>query len=130
MPDFSDLMGKPFRVRGRGPEDYDCWGLVIEARNRFGLQTPDYDACFVEAEKIGRYSTIAKALAFEKVGTPQAGDIVEFRQINNHPNAHFAVMINAKEMLDITDDGAGVKPRRITSPLERHMIAGYWRDRK
>lgn len=43
MVDFSDLLGKPFAYGGRGPECFDCYGLVRELYHRaHGLWLPDY----------------------------------------------------------------------------------------
>lgn len=43
---YVDLLGKEFEYGGRGPDKYDCYGLVMEVRNRVGLPTPDeYFSC-------------------------------------------------------------------------------------
>ena len=42
MCQTSDLVGKPFRESGRGPDAYDCWGLAVEVFRRFGIAIPDY----------------------------------------------------------------------------------------
>jgi cell wall-associated NlpC family hydrolase len=34
------LIGKPYALGGRGPYAYDCWGLVLELRQRLGLPMP------------------------------------------------------------------------------------------
>ena len=41
MIDVSDLLGKPFAWGGRGPDAYDCWGLVVEVARRAGITLPD-----------------------------------------------------------------------------------------
>lgn len=38
---YDDLLGKPFRLGGRGPNDYDCWGLCLELGRRVGLAFPN-----------------------------------------------------------------------------------------
>lgn len=41
--DFNDLIGRPFARGGRGPDAFDCWGVVLEVRRRLGLALPpDY----------------------------------------------------------------------------------------
>jgi cell wall-associated NlpC family hydrolase len=35
-----DLPGHPYRRGGRGPEAFDCWGLVLEVRRRLALALP------------------------------------------------------------------------------------------
>lgn len=41
--DYHDLLGKPFEYDGRGPDSYDCWGLMAECfRRHQGIELPDY----------------------------------------------------------------------------------------
>ncbi len=42
MADVADLIGKPFRYGGRGPDAYDCYGLVREMCRRDGKPVPDF----------------------------------------------------------------------------------------
>lgn len=37
-----DLIGTPFVWGGRGPDGYDCWGLVRECYLRSGVTPPEY----------------------------------------------------------------------------------------
>ena len=46
-----DLVGKPFQDGGRGPDAYDCVGLVKEVYKRYGLDFPDYVGCCYDIEK-------------------------------------------------------------------------------
>jgi probable lipoprotein NlpC len=50
---LSDLIGLPFKDGGRGPEQYDCWGLVREVYCRYGVNLPDYPISAMDAVKIG-----------------------------------------------------------------------------
>jgi cell wall-associated NlpC family hydrolase len=38
---ISDLMDKPFKNGGRGPDEYDCYGLVREIYRRIGIELPE-----------------------------------------------------------------------------------------
>jgi len=41
--EYKDLIGIPFRLHGRSPEDgLDCYGLVMEIYRRMGIELPDY----------------------------------------------------------------------------------------
>jgi hypothetical protein len=42
--DVNDLIGKPWRLGGRGPDAFDCWGVVREVLQRMlpGLPLPDW----------------------------------------------------------------------------------------
>lgn len=40
---LDDLIGVKFKYGGRGPETFDCWGLVQECHRRWhGVELPDY----------------------------------------------------------------------------------------
>lgn len=43
MPNFDDLVGKGFQYGGRGPDVFDCFGLVRECYHRtHGILLPDF----------------------------------------------------------------------------------------
>ena len=37
----NDLLRKPYKAHGRGPNNFDCYGLVIEVERRLGHKMPD-----------------------------------------------------------------------------------------
>lgn len=41
IPEYADLIGKPYKLSGRGPDSFDCYGLVIEMNRRAGIIIPD-----------------------------------------------------------------------------------------
>lgn len=40
--EYLDLLGKGFRYGGRGPDQYDCYGLCMELYRRRGVELPSY----------------------------------------------------------------------------------------
>lgn len=40
---YDDLIGKPFKIGGVGPDYYDCGGLVYELSRRLGYTYPTFD---------------------------------------------------------------------------------------
>lgn len=48
--EYADLIGLPFSWKGRGPDRYDCYGLVAELERRNGREVPDYESPTVMAE--------------------------------------------------------------------------------
>lgn len=45
MIDTTDLMFKPYQKGGRGPETYDCYGLLRECwRRAHGVELPDFQS--------------------------------------------------------------------------------------
>lgn len=128
--DLEALIGRPFRDGGRGPEAFDCWGLVIRVRGLGGLATPDYDCSFRQPAEVSAAARQAKAeRLFMPVpeGAARACDIVEYKPVDGH--LHFGVMIDGVSFLEIVDDGAGVRLNRLDNTWTRAFIAGVWRDR-
>ena len=41
---FADLIGIPFAWKGRGPDLFDCYGLIEKVEDRNGRIVPDYDS--------------------------------------------------------------------------------------
>lgn len=39
---YRDLIGKPFAYGGRGPDTFDCYGVVFEMHRRNGMDVPNY----------------------------------------------------------------------------------------
>lgn len=44
LPDLSDLVGKKFAFGGRGPDQYDCYGLLMEVYRRKGVEILDFQS--------------------------------------------------------------------------------------
>jgi cell wall-associated NlpC family hydrolase len=51
---LADLVGRPFALGGRGPDAFDCWGLVLELRRRLALpEPPDFASVYdVQARRV------------------------------------------------------------------------------
>lgn len=59
--EINDLIGRPFEDGARGPEAFDCWGLVAWVGARLhGYSLPDWDAVASETDKV---AAIARAEA-------------------------------------------------------------------
>ena len=123
---YRDLIGKPFQALGRGPEAYDCWGLVIEVARRIGIEVPDYGVDpddpdsisdkFYEVE--GNYKVVSSA---------QRGDIVLYKRMDG--GLHFGIMVNSLDMLHVSR-ALGVHGIRIDNPLMKQLIKRIYRKCK
>lgn len=51
---WRDLIGLPFEDRARGPDAYDCFGLLLEIYRRRGLMIADADYGVVRADRAAR----------------------------------------------------------------------------
>lgn len=75
---YSDLIGKPFGRMGRGPDAYDCWGLVMEMLRRDGIQPKDYGWA---DEAVARQAMMQGAIQthWERLNGPSPGAVALFR---------------------------------------------------
>ena len=80
--DINDLLGKPYKAHARGPEAFDCYGLVIEVEKRLGHTMPDLYMKLAKGEVREHdphevdFSTAKTGLA--KTDTPSFGDVILF----------------------------------------------------
>lgn len=80
MIEIRDLIGKPYKVHGRGPDSYDCYGLAIEACKRFGKILPD--AIYSETDRIQNAHLIDSqkpSIQAIRVEKPSAGVVVALK---------------------------------------------------
>jgi len=103
---FDDLIGKPYKENGRGPDGYDCYGLVLTVCHRLGIDLPDRQ----ELLKV----------PFEKVEIKQHGDIVFI------PPDHVGVMENKNMMLQVMIRHP-VHRMKINHPWVKDRIEGFYR---
>lgn len=75
--DVNDLLGKPYKAHARGPDAYDCYGLVIEVERRLGHTMPDLYKKLSEGDPHDiDYS--AEMTGLEKTDVPSFGDVIVF----------------------------------------------------
>lgn len=122
MIQIRDLIGKPYKVHGRGPEAYDCYGLVIEVSRRFGRLLPDlfYEKTGVEinAKLIGSGKS---AITAYKIPEPVEGAVVVLI-IKGKPH-HVGVCIGDGNFIHATED-TGVRVDSLAS--YRSKIEGFY----
>jgi cell wall-associated NlpC family hydrolase len=124
MIKISDLIGKPFKDGGRGPDSYDCYGLVKEVYHRLGIELPDlYIHCF-DIEKInGEYQLQSHHLM--PIEKPELYCIIVM--INNATVInHFGVYLGNHEFIHAIPD-ANVCKGSIDHPRWKRAIEGYCR---
>ena len=90
-PDVNDLIGRPWRLGGRGPDAYDCWGLVREVlqRMRPGLPLPDWASDTMTRER----QREIMAGAFPVFCEP-TDELVHGVLLLSHRAAHIAVVVD------------------------------------
>lgn len=110
---FDDLLNKPYKAHGRGPEAYDCYGLVLECCRRAGTPLRDvwYEKDSVPAEDANDY--ISAGLNVRRIDRPNAGCLAEM-EYNGH--LHIGYMIDRDTVLHTTSHGvhtAGISLMRV-----------------
>tara|TARA_R110000744_G_scaffold81833_14_gene160700 strand:+ start:2259 stop:2657 length:399 start_codon:yes stop_codon:yes gene_type:complete len=89
----SDLIGKPFQYDGRGPEFYDCYGLLSEMMQRTGKPplpiefAPQQDG--LQGKDIASQMLDQIQSTWRKIETPEIGCALLFRIKMNNSHCGF-----------------------------------------
>jgi cell wall-associated NlpC family hydrolase len=121
---FDDLLGKPFSDFGRGPDTFDCWGLVIEVAGRLGIEVPDYGRIVPDTEQVWHAYVDHHADYVRSEIIP--GAIVLFRRMGS--GLHFGIVIDPEHFLH-ADPSLGVVKVRMDHPMYCRLIKGYFLHR-
>ena len=106
---INDLLGKPYKLNGRGPAYYDCFGLVIEVEKRLGHHIKDvYAECKKgEKSKSRDVDFSSQQIGVKKVATPSFGDIVAFFDTKERIN-HVGIFLKDNDVLHCNNDGVHI----------------------
>ena len=97
-PKYIDLLEKEFAYGGRGPEFYDCYGLIMEMHRRLGIELPEYKSerdpnliqlLIVEGRKL-----------FEQIEKPEPQCVVSFF-IKPYITSHLGFMLDDRKFIHI-----------------------------
>jgi len=116
--EFFDLIGVPFEYGARGPNAYDCYGLLMEMYRRVGLNITDY----------GSSSHGATIIAM------MLGRLREWKEIQPKPGAailiklpksmHVGFLLPEKKFIHTSVITGGVTIERLR--MWTHRIKGYY----
>jgi cell wall-associated NlpC family hydrolase len=120
------LVGKPFAWHGRGPEAYDCWGLVRQCLLVAGVKdVPDYrsatEGCINAVVMLD-----AMAHGWHKAARPEPGLVALFR-MDLAVGSHVGYLLTADRFLHTTEETGGAVLERLSSPLWSRRVLGYYR---
>lgn len=124
-PVYADLIGKPFLDYARGPDAYDCYGLVIEVMRRAGRKFPDYGSLSSRASRSIRAAIAAHMREFARVEYPAVLDLVAMWRITPDILDHMGIMVEPGYFLHAT--AAGVQCTAIDDLNWTGRIVGYYR---
>lgn len=122
------LLGAPFADFGRGPESFDCYGIVLEGARAMGLELPDYGSVASHLyEEIGKKAEKRRAM-FERVPFREArrGDVVAFNTRVLGLIDHMGLMVSRFDFLHTTWTTGG-QICSLEHPVWGKMVEGIYR---
>jgi cell wall-associated NlpC family hydrolase len=124
MPLYNDLIGRPFKDGGRGPE-YDCWGLVREVYLRNGVVLPDFAHSALDIISVGAEIEKQRHMPrWESILAPAKLCIVLIR-FNSPITNHCGVYLGKDKFIHAREK-VGVNIDRTTAPSWAHRIEGFY----
>lgn len=115
-------IGAPFLDGGRGPDSYDCWGLVREVYARMlGVDLPSYGEISArDLVRVARAMDAGKGDGWRAVGVPQALDVCLMRSGRGGiAVVHVGVMVDARRVMHVEAATAAV-----VVPVTHSSVAG------
>jgi cell wall-associated NlpC family hydrolase len=122
---LGDLIGKRFKDGGRGPDEYDCYGLGMEVFRRCGVELLDYAGSCYDKESIN--ATYLKWRGqWERVqGEPPAPALIVMKANSAFFINHVGVYLGAGKFIHAIDK-KDVVIENVSSPEYRRIIKGYY----
>ena len=120
---FADLLSKEYRHNGRGPDQFDCYGLAIEAYRRLGRELPEItaeDDVRLIHERIGAW-----APRFVKREAPAPYCLVTF-MIHPPYTSHVGVVLSDCCRFIHIIKSSRVTIERLNCILWERRITGYY----
>jgi cell wall-associated NlpC family hydrolase len=118
-----DLIGTPFKFRGRGPDFYDCYGLVMEVSRRFGVELPDY--VYPEVEDLpGAAAAIERHIKGWKPCEMRPGAILHFKVLDTP--SHVGIVLNKFDFIHCWELCHGVMKEKIADWNKPHRLLGVY----
>lgn len=110
------LLGYAYKAGGRGPRDFDCWGLVLAFYAASGIEIPDPRSADIDAIQSSGIFSYFRRLAPEQ--KPDFGDVAVF---NTGDNRYHVGVVTLSGILHATAAGVAIFPR------ERCRIREFYR---
>lgn len=120
---YADLVGKPFLRGGRGPDAYDCWGVLQVVQRRMGNAPTDFPT---------DPTLLMQAVSDEWMPVDRQqikpGDGILLRSSMSEYIWHIGVVVDPFKMLHARES-VGVCVERIDSSGYLRRICGFYRFR-
>ena len=120
MDKCTDLIGTPFLFGGRGPDFFDCYGLVMECSRRNGVVVPDFGFSSDQA----LISAMMGSTMPQWQETPCGPGAVVLLRVGRYVS-HVGYMIDNDQMIHTWDASGGVLIERID--VWKQRIVGFYK---
>ena len=119
---YADLVGKPFARDGRGPEAYDCLGLVMAVLRRNGVALPAYASTPEELARQHTEGMLGPCYRLERADT---GAVVLLRGLRPDER-HLGLMLDRWHMLHASEDAGQVVKENLQRSIWGRRVLGYY----
>lgn len=114
----TDLIGKPFAYGGRGPDSYDCYGLVMElCRALDGIAIPDY----LSPEEGSEIASLMDSELSNKWVKDDNGEMHYFRLMNS---GHVGYNLRDGRFIHVWENSGGVRIEDLHN-WENRLVGTY-----
>lgn len=123
-----NYLGLEYEDFGRGPDKYDCLGLLIQIYKDHGIDIPDY--AYKSPKDITHNQFIFDSQwetgDWEKVDNPKIGDVVMFK-VAGHV-VHIGIMVDQNSFIH-AHESCGVAIDDINSIRWKNRLYGFYRHK-
>ena len=121
---IQDYIGKPFIDGGRGPDNFDCWGLVKYIYEKeYKIYVEDYFISALDTLRVAETMATEKILKWEKINMPEESDLVTISMDFTRPRGfvnHVGIYLG---------DGKFIHTRLKTGALIENINDIKWKSR-
>ena len=120
--DVVEFIGKPFEYGARGPDKFDCWGLVQALLRKDGIEVPDYRSSsnIAKAAKL-----MEQAMVKEWVPTEIKGGAILLIRVRGFAAHVGYVLGNPNKFIHAWEDTGGPVIERLNE--WQHRFVGAYR---
>ncbi len=117
---IADLIGKPYQEGGRGPEAYDCAGLVVEIQHRLGR---DITIPHTPEGRAAQHVSMLRILAHDwrRLHGPEPGCVVFFES-----QSHLGTVVDITRFIHTEEDFGAVLIESLGSPRWWRAGRSFW----
>lgn len=121
MVEYGDLIGLPFVYGGRGPEEYDCYGLLQEMwRRAHGVELPEFTSPTLQ----GPQAAVGAIQLLQWQEVPCAPHVMVAIRIGRFVS-HCGFMVDQQNMIHAWQQAGGVSVQRLG--VWKQRITGFYR---